>query len=157
MDQFSSTPHEDVIKARRIAVFMDSSIRIPGTEFYIGLDAIIGLIPGLGDFLANAVGLYPISLALKNNLSRLIVSRMIFNLAVDYVFGQIPIFGDIFDAIYKANVKNVVLLEKGLLDPRKEKRRSFIFMSFVTVAVVLILISPLILLGLILSALFKVL
>lgn len=154
MEQYSQTSHEDVIRARRIALFMDSSIKVPGTEFRIGLDPIIGLIPGFGDFLSNAIGIYPISLALKNNLSNLIVSRMIFNLAIDYILGQIPIFGDIFDAFYKANVKNVVLLEKGLLHPKREKRRSLVFMSFVTVALIVVLLSPFILLGLILAAVF---
>lgn len=148
----SDSQYSDVVRAKRIADFMDSAIKIPGTDFRIGLDPIIGLIPGFGDFLSNAVGIYPISLALKNNLSHFIVARMTFNLAVDYIFGNIPLLGDIFDAVFKANRKNVKLLEEGLQNPQREKRQSVVFMSFITLMLILILVSPLILLGLLFSA-----
>lgn len=149
----SNSQYEDMIRAKRIADFMDSAIRVPGTNFRVGFDPILGLLPGVGDFISNAVGIYPISLALKNNLSHFIIARMIFNLAIDYVFGQIPLLGDLFDIFFKANHKNFKLLEKGLLNPRKEKRHSFIFMSVITLVLILILISPIVLLGLIISLL----
>jgi|FLYM01.1.fsa_nt_gi hypothetical protein len=132
---------------------MDSSITVPGTNFKIGLDPIIGLIPGIGDFIANSIGIYPIALAMKYKLSRIIILRMVLNLSVDYFFGVIPILGDIFDAAFKANQRNFRLLELGLNEPVKTRRRSLVFVALVTLILIFLILSPIFLLGWILAQL----
>ncbi len=143
----------DLNRARSLASFMDSSIRFPGTGFHFGLDPLLGLIPGLGDFLSSAFGMYPISLAIKYRLSKWVVWRMIFNLGVDYLLGSVPVLGDVFDAFYKAHNRNVRLLERGLNNPIKSKRYSALFLVTVILALILLLISPIILLAYVLSLL----
>lgn len=96
--------------ARRIAKFLDTEFGIG--RFKFGLDPILGLIPVVGDSLPLILSLYIVLTAFKFDISNFVIFRMLFNLLVDYVFGSIPLIGDIFDAAYKANVKNMKLLEK---------------------------------------------
>ncbi len=93
---------------------MDSAFRIPGIGFKIGLDPIIGLIPGLGDIIATIVSAYIIFLATRFRLPGNVFRQMIFNVALEAVVGAIPLLGDIFDAFYKSNVRNLALLETHL-------------------------------------------
>ncbi len=100
---------QDIEVARVVAKAMDSSFEIGGFKF--GLDEIIGLVPVAGDAVSLAIGLYPIFLARKHKLGKIVVMRMMANLGVDFVTGLVPVAGDAFDALFKANLKNVKLLE----------------------------------------------
>ena len=103
---------EDLKRARRLAQLMDSEFEIAG--YRIGWDPIIGLIPGVGDVITALIGLYPIVLARKHNLGgRILRSRMVVNLLIDWGVGSIPLAGDAFDAYYKSMIKNVELLERA--------------------------------------------
>jgi hypothetical protein len=113
----SSTLEEDLQRAREIARWMDTQFNIAGIDF--GFDAIIGLIPGIGDLITSAIGLYPIYLARKHNLGRLVQTRMAMNLVADFALGAVPLVGDAFDIVFKAHRKNLAILEKAL-----EKRLS---------------------------------
>lgn len=104
-----STLEQDIEAARVVARLMDSSFEIGGVKF--GLDALIGLIPVAGDAIALGVGLYPILLARKHKLGKLVIARMMGNLGLDFVTGLIPVAGDAFDVLFKANLKNLKLLE----------------------------------------------
>jgi Domain of unknown function (DUF4112) len=106
----------DLARARKLARLMDSQFSIAGIEF--GLDAIVGLIPVAGDCLTAAVSLYPIYLARRHNLGRTVQLRMGFNVLMDTLPGLIPVVGDVIDVAYKANLKNLKLLERAV-----EKRR----------------------------------
>ena len=102
----------DLRRAHRLAQLMDTEFEIFG--YRLGWDPIIGLIPVAGDILTTLVGLYPIILARKHNLGgRTLRTRMIVNLAIDFLVGEVPVLGDAFDAYYKARVKNVDLLERA--------------------------------------------
>ena len=150
----STSSYSEISQAKKLAQIMDSLFTIPGTNWKVGLDPIIGLIPGFGDFVSNAVGLYPILVAVKYRVSKAIILRMVVNLGMDYVFGSIPFIGDLFDALFKANRKNTELLERGLLDPQRTQRLSFLFLLFIGTILIFILVAPLILLGLLLAQLF---
>jgi hypothetical protein len=89
---------------------LDAQFAIGGIRF--GLDALIGLLPVIGDTIGLIAGTYPIHLARKHKLGRTVVLRMWANLAIDYFGGLLPVVGDAFDVGYKANLKNVELLEK---------------------------------------------
>lgn len=93
---------------------MDSLFRLPGTRIRIGLDSLLGLIPGVGDVAALMPASYIILRAHRMGASRPVLARMAVNTGIDTVVGSIPLIGDIFDVGYKANRRNVALLRRHL-------------------------------------------
>lgn len=106
-------------RIRKFTYLMDSAFRIPVIGFRFGLDPIVGLIPGAGDVVSTAFSAYLIYLAARFRLPPQIFRQMIFNVALEAVIGTVPLVGDIFDAFYKSNIRNLALLEKhlGIDDP----------------------------------------
>jgi hypothetical protein len=91
---------------------MDGAFVVPGTGLKLGLDPIIGFfLPGLGDVLTAVPSLLLLTLAVRHGVPTVIVLRMLLNIATDALLGAIPILGDAFDVIYRANEKNLALLE----------------------------------------------
>lgn len=101
-------------RIRRIARLLDTAIGIPGTKFRIGLDPILGLIPGGGDLISAGISAYMIFLATRFGLTKEDISQMIWNVGLETVAGSIPVVGDIFDAYFKANMRNLEILENHL-------------------------------------------
>lgn len=101
-------------RIRRIATLLDSAIGIPGTKFRIGLDPILGLIPGGGDLITAGISAYMIFLAARFGLEKEEIGKMIGNVALETFLGTVPLFGDIFDAYFKANLRNLEILEKHI-------------------------------------------
>lgn len=97
-----------------LARLLDDAYQIPGTQYRIGLDAIIGLIPGIGDLATLVIGGIVMKEARRLGVSRWTRTRMLANYAVDFLVGAIPLAGDVFDIGFKAHRKNVRLLEKHL-------------------------------------------
>ena len=98
-------------RLRRIARLMDSAIGLPGTRFRLGLDGLFGLAPVAGDAASAAVALYIIWEARRLGAPPSLVARMLGNLALDAFGGSVPLLGDLFDVGFKANIRNVDLLE----------------------------------------------
>lgn len=98
----------------RLAWLLDNSIRIPIINYRIGLDAIIGLIPGLGDWAGTLLSSYIVLQAIRLGAPGPILGQMVLNIAIEALFGLIPGLGDIFDATFKANARNVRLLRGAL-------------------------------------------
>ncbi len=103
-----------VDRLRRIAQIYDAGIRIPGTRLTIGLDPLIGLIPGLGDLIGAGMAIWVVAEAARLGASGFVLFRMGLNIAIDTLGGAIPVAGDVFDAMWKANLRNVRLLERHL-------------------------------------------
>ena len=103
-------------RIRRLSRLMDTAIGIPGTKFRIGLDPIIGLVPGAGDLVSTAFSAYIILLAARFKLPRASLQKMVFNVALESVIGAVPLAGDIFDAYYKSNIRNLEILENHLTE-----------------------------------------
>src|SRR6185295_1096286 len=97
-----------------LARWMDSVFRIPVLGVRFGLDAIIGLVPGIGDLLTSLASLYILSSANRYGIPRVTLARMAANIAIDYVLGSIPVVGDVFDLYWKSNLKNLALLRRHL-------------------------------------------
>ena len=100
----------DLLKLEQRADLMDSRFVIPGTDIRVGLDAILGLVPGIGDTASLAVSGYIIHKARKAGVHPFLLSRMSYNVFVDWLVGLVPFVGDVLDVSIKANKKNVELL-----------------------------------------------
>lgn len=107
-------------RIRRLSRLMDTAIRIPGIGLRIGLDPIIGLVPGLGDLISTAFSAYIIYLATRFNLPGKAIGWMIFNIGLEAIVGTVPLVGDLFDALYKSNIRNLKLLEEHLQGTKPE-------------------------------------
>lgn len=106
--------------ARRLAVLLDSAIRIPGTDIRIGLDPILGaLLPELGDALTALLSLTLLTVAFRERVPKLVLLRMLLNIALDAILGAIPLLGDVFDFAFKANERNLALIERHRGDPAR--------------------------------------
>lgn len=93
-----------------LAKLMDNQFRIPGTSIRFGFDAIMGLIPGVGDISSMAVSGYMLTVLIRNGASGFLLARMVLNILIDTAIGAIPFIGDLFDVAYKANTKNMRLM-----------------------------------------------
>jgi hypothetical protein len=114
-----SLPTDDDQKAlardlERLALWMDSVFRIPGVGLRFGLDALVGLLPGAGDVAASLVSIYILGAAHRYGASRMTIARMALNIAIDLVVGALPVVGDLFDAYWKSNQRNVDLLRRHI-------------------------------------------
>ena len=122
-----------------LAWLLDSSIPIPGTRFTIGLDAIVGLIPFVGDLIGVAASSIILAEANRLGVSRPVLMRMTFNVAVEGIVGIVPFVGDLFDAGWKANQKNVRLLTEWLDRPHQAERGSRWFVVLLTLSLIALL------------------
>jgi Domain of unknown function (DUF4112) len=102
---------------RRISDLWDRALGIPGTPWRVGLESLIGLLPFGGDFIGLILSGYIVFRAVEFGLPRTLLLRMLFNILLDALVGSVPILGDLFDTTWKANTKNVNLLEAHLAAP----------------------------------------
>ena len=124
----------------RLAWLLDSSIPIPGTGFSIGLEALIGLFPVVGDLAGVLLSSYILKEAAALGVSRSILARMAFNVALEGLVGMTPFAGDVFDAAYKANQRNVRLLNDYLDRPAEALHASRLFVASLVAGTVVFLV-----------------
>jgi len=134
----------------KFAYWLDAGIRVPGTNFRFGLDPIIGLIPGAGDAAGAVLAGWILVEAIRLGASRATVIRIAGNVALDAAVGAVPLLGDIFDFVWKANLRNVALLERHLAAPDRAERadRSFVLL---VIFGVLVMALGLLVLGILLT------
>jgi hypothetical protein len=94
-----------------LAKLMDAQFTIPGTNIRFGLDSLIGLIPGAGDLSTFAVSGYMLWIMAKNGASGYVLTRMVLNILIDAIVGIVPVLGDLFDIAFKANMRNMRLMQ----------------------------------------------
>ena len=130
-------------RINRVAWLLDNSIPIPGLKFRIGIDALIGLLPGVGDVIGVLLSGYIVREAARAGLPTSVLARMILNVAIEGVVGMIPLAGDVFDAVWKANQRNAALLDAYLENPRRAMKssRTVVFGVIAALAVLLIATS----------------
>jgi Domain of unknown function (DUF4112) len=103
-----------------LATLLDTALVIPGTGVRFGLDALIGLVPGVGDIITTALSLFIVHEAHQLGAPGHVIARMLGNVALDGVFGAVPLVGDAFDVVWRANRRNMRLLREWL---EREERR----------------------------------
>lgn len=119
-------------RLRAVSRLLDSAFTVPGTNFRFGLDALIGLVPGVGDALGALFSAYLILQARRLGAPKSVINRMIANVGVDTMVGWVPVLGDLFDVGWKANNKNLALLEQHLQQPaatRAASKRSLLLLG----------------------------
>ncbi|MDJ0689497.1 MAG: DUF4112 domain-containing protein [Xenococcaceae cyanobacterium MO_188.B32] len=142
MTQINSLPQINKInRLRRLSHLLDNAIPIPGTGYRIGIDPILGLLPGGGDTVAGALGAYIVVEAARMGLPRQVVGQMVGNIIFDSVIGTVPVLGDLFDVGWKANVKNIALLEKHLHLTQNNRKSDRLFSIGLIILLTIIVIG----------------
>jgi hypothetical protein len=100
----------DIADLQKLADWLDTRFVVPGTNFRFGFDALIGLVPGIGDLITTALGAYILVRAHELGASKLLLARMGANLAIDSIVGAVPLVGDLFDVVFRSHHRNVRLL-----------------------------------------------
>ncbi|HUF07228.1 MAG TPA: DUF4112 domain-containing protein [Candidatus Binatia bacterium] len=131
-------------EVQRLAWLLDNSIPVPGTGGRrFGIDAVIGLVPVVGDLASGGLGLLVIWRASRMGLPRIVITRMLVNSAVDFVVGAIPFAGDAFDFWFKASTRNLALVRRHLEDPGTSTRDDWLVVGVLlgTVAALVLVIG----------------
>ena len=111
---------ERIARLDALANLLDTAFILPGTKLRFGFDAMIGLVPGIGDAITTLMSLYIVHEARELGVPRHVIGRMLANVALDGIVGAVPLLGDAFDVMWRANRRNMVLLRKHLAEePRR--------------------------------------
>ena len=139
---------EQRLKAlKHMSRLLDSAFVLPGTEIRIGLDPILGLLPGLGDLVSPLFAIAMLWQGRDLGIPRLVQMRMIFNVAIDALVGMLPIAGDIFDFAWKANDRNYALLERHAYEHRRPTAGDWLFVAGLIALLLVIAAVPFLLAG----------
>ena len=125
---------------------LDTWYRIPGTNIRVGLDGIIGFVPGVGDFLAGAASCIIVLAAFFRGVPLVTVARMVTNLVIEVGVGMVPVLGNLFDIGWRANRRNYHLLEQSLTGVRRDTWKDWVFMGLLALGLVLLAMLPFLLL-----------
>lgn len=131
-------PAPTVANLRALARVLDSAVGVPGTRMRVGADALIGLVPVVGDLAGAALSGYVVLSAARLGVPRAVLLRMVANVGVDALIGAVPLIGDFADVGWKANTRNVALLERALAEPAAVRRQSRLHVALVVLALVLV-------------------
>jgi hypothetical protein len=141
---------------RELVRLMDGAFRVPGTNLRIGLDPIIGFfLPGLGDVIGVTPSILLLTLAVRRGVPPVIVLRMLLNVTIDSLIGAIPLLGDAFDVVYRANEKNLALLEAHWSPERKPRPADYLVVGVAVVIVGALALLPIVLVATLMSLLFS--
>ena len=143
-------------RLRRISHLLDNAIPIPGTKHRIGLDPILGLIPGGGDLVGSIFAGYVVFKSAQMGVPQETLVKMAANIVFDTVAGTVPVAGDLFDVAWKANVKNIELLDAHLGSPEQGKKADWLFVAALLLGLILIVGSVIFLSVMIFGWLFRV-
>lgn len=127
-----------------LARYLDGLFRIPGTGWRFGLDALIGLIPNVGDTLTSFASFYILVAGVRYGVPKITLLRMAFNIGLDYAIGSIPFIGDAFDFFWKANQQNMDLIRERATGRGKGTTSDYIFIFVIIGALILLLIASII-------------
>jgi hypothetical protein len=125
---------------------LDSAFRIPGTDIRFGWDAIVGLVPWVGDVATGLLACAFLVQAHHMRLPRVVQLRILINIAIDILIGFVPVAGDVADVFWRANARNMALLERHAREPQPARAGDWLFVVGVAAAVFALLSLPLVVL-----------
>src|SRR5215211_4631066 len=134
--------------------YLDGFFRVPGTGWRFGFDALIGLIPNVGDSLTSVLSFYILIAGVRYGVPKITLLRMAFNIGLDYLVGTIPFIGDAFDFFWKANRKNMNLIRTRATGKDKGTLGDYIFVFAVILLLIAILVGSILVSLYILSSIF---
>lgn len=135
----TKTSENNVTQQSRLSWLLDESITLPG-GYKIGLDGLLGLIPGVGDLISSGLSSVIIFKAYKQSVPKVVLFRMMINVLIDTLVGAIPVVGDLFDFVWKANVMNSKLLDSYHHNPEKTQEHSIVTaMLFMLIAAIIVI------------------
>jgi hypothetical protein len=137
-DEPDERGRRELERLRLIARLFDSVFAIPGTKWRFGLDALFGLVPGLGDIAGGLVAVYSLRVARSLRAPNVIQLHMLTNIALDALIGMIPLLGDLFDFAFQAQTRNLALLDAWVGSPQRTVRRSRRGLILIPLAIVLV-------------------
>jgi hypothetical protein len=136
---------------RRWSALLDNVFRIPGTRVRFGLDPILGLIPGLGDVLTPAFSALLLVHGVRLRVPRIVLVRMLMNAAFDFILGAVPVVGDLVDLGWKANLRNLALIERHARPGVPPSTGDWVFVGAVIAVLAAVAILPIALITWVLS------
>jgi hypothetical protein len=142
-------------RVRALSRVLDSAVRVPGTNLRFGLDAIVGLIPGVGDVVGAAASGYIVLAAARLGAPAPVLMRMLMNTGIDAAVGTVPLVGDLFDIGWRSNARNVALLERHLADPGHARAASRRVVLLVLLGLAIVAVAAVVLAFLGLRALLR--
>ena len=129
-----------VATAELLAKILDTTVKIPGTPFYLGLDPLLGLIPGIGDMLANLIGTVILVFAARLHVPQIVMARMSLNLLINGAVGAIPIAGDLFSIWFRSHARNAELLRRAATQPHRETQLARLYVAGIIGGTVVLLL-----------------
>jgi hypothetical protein len=137
---------------RRIAELLDNAFLVPGTSYRVGLDPLIGLVPGIGDLISPLFTIGMLLQARGMGVPKVVQARMLINVAIDTLVGVVPVAGDLFDFAWKSNEKNFALVELHAREERRGSTGDYAFVALMIALVAGLAVIPFLVLAWILSA-----
>ena len=132
-----------LVALRKWAVLLDSAFQVPGTRLRFGLDPIVGLLPGAGDLVTGFFSVMILLHSVRLRIPKVVVARMVLNTGLDLLVGAVPLLGDLFDAGFKANLRNMALLERHARPGVTPERSDYVFVAVAVAILVLLAVVPL--------------
>ena len=132
---------EKLIRLKRLSERLDNTFTIPGTKYKIGIEALIGAVPIIGDLIGGILASYIMYSGMKMGAPPRIIVRMAVNIAIDFTIGSIPIIGDLFDLVWKANKKNVELIEETTLLNEETNKINYLIVATLIVGLIAIILA----------------
>ena len=129
-----------VAMAEFLAKILDTTVKIPVTPFYVGLDPLLGLIPGIGDMIANLIGTVILILAARLRVPQIVITRMSLNLLINGTVGAIPILGDLFSIWFRSHARNAELLRRAAMQPHRETQQARLYVAGIIGGTVVLLV-----------------
>ncbi|MEP6704894.1 MAG: DUF4112 domain-containing protein [Acidobacteriota bacterium] len=148
------TPIEIEEGLDKLAHYLDGLFRVPGTGWRFGLDALIGLVPNVGDTLTSFASFYILVAGVRYGVPKITLLRMAFNIGLDYLVGTIPIIGDAFDFVWKSNKQNMDLIRTRATGNNVGKTSDYIFVFGIIGFLILVLIGSILVSLYIIGAIF---
>lgn len=127
-----------------LARLLDTAVRVPGTNVRFGLDAVLGLVPGVGDLAGAAMAGYIVLVAVRAGAPATVLTRMLLNVGLDTVVGSVPVVGDLFDVAWRSNARNVALLDRHLAEPAPTRAASRLVVWGVLLGIALLAVAGLV-------------